>query len=586
MAKSKRDKRASPQPGDRVSRSLMEIQELFQTGRAQEGLAQCNELLASTPNHPIALYLKGSLLLQLNDPRSAAAVLQQVTLLQPDDEKAYTYLAIALQAMGDLEQAAKACGLAILANPDFAQAHTTLGDIHFHAERFELAAAAQATAVRLDDGLAIAHHRLGNALRQLARPQEAVGHFERARKLAPNYWGTGLNLGAVYRATGRREAAVEAYERAYEVEPRDAGVLHNMGDVLQELGRADEAARFYREELALEGRSARALFGLTETQAISADGPERATIEELLEKGEGTPRDTAMLHMALGYLLHSVGEYDAAFEQFSSGNQQSASTRRYDHDMRQQELERQKRTFTEIFLRDRKGWGAPSEVPVFIVGMPRSGKSMVERILMTDPHVHGAGERRQPVDLLRIIAQRIGAKQAFPECLLSATAADVVREGRSFLADLQLSAPEANAIVDTAYSNVSALGMIGLILPNARIIHCVRDPVETGLACFMKFFDRSNGFDLDLADVGKHIQYHSAFMTHWQAVLPNPWLEVRFENLISDRKGTVEQLNEFLGIKATAGDDGDFPIRGAIADVDRYDKFLGPLIDVLDTQKR
>ena len=200
---------------------------------------------------------------------------------------------------------------------------------------------------------------------------------------------------------------------------------------------------------------------------------------------------------------------------------------------------------------------------------------------MSDAITHGAGERIQPANLARSIHLRLGARIAYPECTYEMKPADVVREGRAYLAELAQAAPEAKTIVETMSGNISVMGMIGLMLPNARIVHCIRDPIEIGLACYLKYFPISNDFSVDLADIGRHIQFYGALMDHWRSVLPNPWLEVRFEDLMGDRDGTVERLNKFLNIEATGGDLESTLLRGRAVKVADYEPYLGPLVEAL-----
>ena len=275
------------------------------------------------------LYLKGYAALRGNDIPAAADLFSQVTQLLPDNEKAYTYLAIALLAMDEPEKAAEACGAAIRLQPKFVNPHVTLGDIHYRAERFEQAAASYSMAVQLDNDLLLAHYGLGNALRQLERFGDAALHYERASEIDPKYWRAPLSLAGVRRNMGRREAAIEAYEKAYATEQKNPALLHAFGDVLQELDRVDEASRYYREELSINHDSARALFALTTVHAISPHDNEHSAIEKLLENDEPSNSNAVLLHFALGNLLHEAGDFEGAFnssERAMSGRRLGSTT--------------------------------------------------------------------------------------------------------------------------------------------------------------------------------------------------------------------------------------------------------------------
>ena len=208
---------------------------------------------------------------------------------------------------------------------------------------------------------------------------------------------------------------------------------------------------------------------------------------------------------------------------------------------------------------------------------------------MLDTSVHGTGERREPLRFAKELPHRLGVQTQYPECMRDMSAGDALKEGNLFIDDIKKLAPpekhDAKHIVDTIPNNIAALGLIGMIAPNAPIIHCVREPVENGLACYFKRFMTGQPFAVELAKIGQFYRYYEALMDHWRAVLPNPWLEVRFENLIGNYQGTGKTILDFLNLQANhaalrqlPSPEGPVLTKAAVAS---YENFLGPLCEAL-----
>jgi hypothetical protein len=186
-------------------------------------------------------------------------------------------------------------------------------------------------------------------------------------------------------------------------------------------------------------------------------------------------------------------------------------------------------------LAARAGQGDPSTVPLFIVGMPRSGTTLVEQILASHHSVFGAGERTELLRTVgRISAQQIGAT-SFPEAVWTMSVEALHQVGADYVAALQPLAPDASRIVDKMPANFACVGLIRLILPNAKIIHVSRNPVDTCLSCFSKLFSGEQPFSYDLAELGRYYHGYKDLMAHWRAVLPpGVMLEVEYESLVRD----------------------------------------------------
>lgn len=306
-----------------------------------------------------------------------------------------------------------------------------------------------------------------------------------------------------------------------------------------------------------------------------------------------------MLHFSLGKVRDDLGEYTRAFEHYLEANRLKRAGIEYDE-------ARQARFFRDFirycnaeFLRAHAGTGAASELPVFIVGMSRSGTTLVEQILGSHPEVHGAGELHFLRRCLRVELGPTDSDDELPARLASLDAAGLRRVGERYAAALAELAPAARRITDKLPGNMALVGLIHLTLPRARIIHCVREPLDTCVSCFSKLFTTGHAFSYDLRELGRFYRLYQELMHHWQTVLPlGRMLEVRYEDVVADMEGQARRLLEFCGLPWNAAclrfHENRRTVRtaslaqvrqpiysGSVGRWRRYEKYLAPLQEAL-----
>ncbi|MCR4299784.1 MAG: sulfotransferase, partial [Gallionella sp.] len=283
-----------------------------------------------------------------------------------------------------------------------------------------------------------------------------------------------------------------------------------------------------------------------------------------------------------------------AFPHFLEGNKLKRATLDYDPDETARRIDSIMRNF-DMATMDRLRGGDPSHLPVFILGMPRSGTTLVEQIISSYPGVHGAGELSD----LEAIMRRNVAGAAFPDNLPSLDQARLAAWGADYVAGLQRRAPDARRITDKMPANFFAVGLIHLMLPNAKIIHVKRDPVDTCLSCFFQLFRNGQEFTYDLAELGRYYADYARLMEHWRKVLPEgAFLDVRYEDIVADQEAQSRRLVGYCGLEWNDAcldfDKNRRAVRTASmtqvrqpiyrSSVERwrnYEKFLGPLFDTL-----
>ena len=465
---------------------------------------------------------------------------------------------------GRLDQAEAAYRGVLAAQPDHADALVKLGNVLVKRERFDAASAAYRRAIELAPGVFAAHNNLGGALQKQRCYSEAVDAHQRAIELDPDHPGAHRNLGVAYKALGRFAEAASEFQRAIELDPNFAAAYQNLRDV----------------------------------RDGAASDVDVGAMETLLRSPSTSQDDRIRTHFALGAAHEELGDFDRAFDHFANGNALKAKAVNYRPENTERAIARAIDCFDGETLRRTAGAGYRSDVPVFVVGLPRSGTSLVEQILASHPDVFGAGELNYVERLVRGAPQRLDMEKGFPD--YAADAGDDLWRllGESYVAAVEEDAPAAARIVDKLPGNYQFLGAIRAMLPEARIIHCLRGPLDTCVSCFTTYFVRGQGFTYDLANLGAHYRLYGRLMDHWRSVLPGTILEVRYEDVVSDLEASARRMVDFCGLEWNPAclrfHETERPVATASATQvrrpiyttsvgrwRRFEKHLRPLIDAL-----
>jgi len=403
-------------------------------------------------------------------------------------------------------------------------------------------------AIKARPDYAAAHNNLANLLKDLGRLDAAVDAYRAAIALDQGYVAAHYNLSVALVALGRLDAAEAACRRALELAPRHAPAHNNLGNVERFRGRLDAAIASFRAAIAIDPDYAAAHCNLAELLPACAGDAAFDRLERLRDRPNLPPHERISLDFALGRMYDAVGEADRAFAAYRSGNHLRAREaarlgRGFDAAEHRRRTDKLIETFSaDLFERlAESGSDSADETPLFIVGMPRSGTTLVEQILASHPAIHGAGE-------LAEIDRLIATLDGYPE--VGATLDPAARRtlGADYLEALRKHSATAARITDKLPLNLFNLGFIALVLPGARVIHCRRDPRDTCLSCFTHDFGPGNEFSDDLADLAAfHGDYHR-LGEHWRATLPLPMIEVRYEDLVADLEAESRRLIAFLGL--------------------------------------
>jgi tetratricopeptide (TPR) repeat protein len=393
-------------------------------------------------------------------------------------------------------------------------------------------------------------HLLGVIAYQTGRPELAVDLIRKAIAISPREASLRSNLGNVLLQRGRLDEAVAYYRKAIELKPDLAEAHNGLGNALRELGQLDEAQRAYQRALELAPRTGLYYRYLFYTRRVVAGDLGLAAAEKLAEDMTSLPiEDQRELHFALGKAYEDLDQRERSFRHFLEGNALKRREFVYSEPETLGFLNRIRTVFTADLMHSKRDLGNPSTVPIFIVGMPRSGTTLVEQILASHPKIFGAGELeefRKAVHSLRVSNGAL----SFPEGVPALSAQQLRQLGTSYLDAVGSTASRAERVTDKLPENLSYVGLIHLALPNARIIHMRRDPVDTCLSCFSQLFDGDQPYCYDLGELGRYYRAYETLMEHWRQVLPaGVMLEVQYEEVVADIEGQARRMIAYCGLE-------------------------------------
>lgn len=511
---------------------------LLAQGRAVEAVAPLERALALAPNDVEAIDSMGNALQALHRPGDAVAWHERAIALNPGHAAAHNGLGNALSALARFEEACGAFRRALAIDSDLADARVNLGKALLARGSHEAAIAEFETALARNPRDASARNDLAGALLRLGRDDEAIAQYRKAIALEPGWAALHSNLGNALHASGRHNEAIHHYLRAIALDPGSATAHSNLGTTLRELGRLDESRRAFAAAVTFAPDSPLFHLNLARARRFTADDPQLGALEAMVAKG-GAPAEA---YFGLAKAHADLGRYKSSLAHLRVANALKRGEIVYDEARTLRRFERIRAAFTPALMHAQEGVGDPSSLPIFILGMPRSGTTLVEQIVASHPQVHGAGE-------LAELTASVAAWPAFPDGLRDAESADFRALGERYVAALQRRAPAAPHITDKTPSHFLFVGLIRLALPNACIIHVRRDPRDTCLSCFATLFTAGQPYAYDLAELGRYYRAYDALMAHWRNLLPeSAMLEVRYEDVVADVGGEARRIIAYCGL--------------------------------------
>jgi tetratricopeptide (TPR) repeat protein len=489
---------------------------LQQLGRHDEAVKQFLKALTINQGYAEAHNNLGNALQSLKKPQEAIQEYRQALVLRPNFFEAHNGLASALTTLNLYTEAIKHCEMALAIAPNSPEAH-----INF-----------------------------ANALGAADRPQDALAHYQKAIASDPFNPEPYTRASFAFYRLGKIQDAVTACEKALAMKPDHAGALAQLGTSLRALGRMDEATQYYEKAIAGMPSEVGIYHSLVNSKRMTVDDQHFIAVKKLADKIDTFDTENQIsLHFALGKAFDDVNDHQRSFQHFLKGNAlKRQEFVEYNEVESLARFERISSTFSSEMLQERKNFGDPSNVPIFIVGMPRSGSTLVEQVLASHPSIFGAGELREFGNLANKIVGSDGS--AFPEAAAFMSSEQVRTLGAQYVNSIQSLAPGAQKITDKMPSNFLNVGLIHLALPNARIIHTRRDLRDIAMSCFSTLFAVGQAHTYDLAELGRYLRAYEKIMEHWRKVLPKGiMIEVEYEKMVGNLEAEARLIIEHCGLQ-------------------------------------
>ena len=410
---------------------------------------------------------------------------------------------------------------------------------------------------------------------------EAYTHYKRAYELAPDNVEVLLGYGKAASFVGRNREANETLARACELEPgnREAVIaraaafvrggqadrsiplydnlieggeigekpMRSYGRALLELGRQDEGKEWLRRSISRNPNFPVPYYDLALIGDLDPDSTEFRTAREMADDAGVSQSDRCLLHFAIATSYEKFGNYDRAFDHYLSAN--ALKNVIFDPRIHTQEVNGIIAQYNDAFLRRLDHAGDQSERPVFIVGMPRSGTSLIEQILASHRDVHGAGELGDFTFFVNELPKRLGSEERYPFCVGELGPDTIGEFARAYMTTLDRLAPGTARVVDKMPKNFFHLGLIAAVFPRARFIHTTRDPMDTCLSIYRLNFAGYHGYAYDLLNLGFYYRQYEKLMDYWHTLLGDRILHVPYEKVVDDTETWSRKILDFCGLE-------------------------------------
>jgi tetratricopeptide (TPR) repeat protein len=549
----------------------------YQEGDLQQAQDDCQRILRKQ-QRPDAILILAKIAHEQSEFQVAVERYQQFLRIIPNHEQTHFNLGLVLEELGHTGRAIGHYNKSIAITANNAAVHSRLADACCKLQRWTEAIKAYQQVFALQNEDVGTMIKLGSAFSAVQLFAESVQLYERALEIQPDNALVHRHLGASLQRMGQIEKSINCFEQAIRLRPDYVKARINLARALSQLGKAEEALVPLEEAIDLEKDNGEAHIQLASTfrqlgqtelaverleqfltnrpaygeayYQISMIRPKReliSVVEKLLSNG--CPKvDTIYCHFALGNLFNNSKSFDQAFSHFLMANALQRETFTYHAGDTRQVVDRLIKVYCKDFFQSKRQFGSASRLPVFILGMPRSGTTLIEQILSSHALVHGAGETETFPELNRSIAQQLEYARPSPECMSLMDGKMVEECSARYLRRWALHCPTAARITDKFPHNFLEIGLIKTLFPDARIIHCQRNPLDNCTSLFFHCFTTFKA-SFELTELGQYYLQYQRLMSHWQQLFPGEIFTMQYEDLVLDQERVSKQLIEYIGLE-------------------------------------
>ncbi len=445
-----------------------------------------------------------------------------------------------LQRSGNFVEAERFYQMVLQRSPDMPEANNLLGTIAMEAADFTTATELLEKAVIGLPKDPTIRHNLASALVSLNEHHAAITHLRKALDTKPGQVESLALMATCYNRISRSSDALPFAEKALRMDPHNANALTARAEALISLGRMTEAETALKETIASKIAVPRSYQSLSSTRKYSAQSPELAAVRREISEGSYPDKELPALHFAAAKMCNDSKLYDEAMVHYLKAKESSAKA--FDINAYEKRVDQLISLFNPFFFSTRKNFGNPSQKPIFIVGMPRSGTTLTEQIISSHALVAGAGELPEMPAIARALGDNPRMAQRFFANVTSMSDVESKNHAQHYLKFIARTSHTAQRITDKMPHNFEHVGLISLLFPNATIIHCKRDAIDNCVSCYMNAFSEAHSYNTDLAKLGRYYRAYNKLMAHWHKVLPGRIFDNQYETLVANQEEQSRKL--------------------------------------------
>ena len=516
-------------------------------GKVDQAIRQCRQGVDVAPNAIAGWIRLGRLFLMTGKGEQALKAFSQADDVSPDHPHVAAGIAESKAMTGDLAGAEAAFSQALSLAPGEPDLIISLARVQDARGQAQTAEKTLREACAAHPGAIPLWQSLGRALRAWDRIEEASDACNEAQEHHPNSVEIKIQRAQLAYELRDLETAQALLTKLAKAYPNDVNIQNDLAQVLASLGQEAEAQALLRNLTEREP-----LFGqpwLNLARAKRYEDPQDGEIQRMraaLKRRQPQPSQAAYVHFALGKALDDCQAYDDAFSHYQKANAIFRDQLAFDSKALEAHIDRLIDAFTPDLMSQLKGQGNPSATPLMIVGMPRSGTTLLEQVLCAHPDIETAGELRTLAQAAKGLTE--SGEKPWPECIAEIAPDLLADQAEGYLAALSARSGAAAKVVDKMPQNFLHLGLAALLFPNTVIVHCVRDPLDTCLSNFFQVFPAGIDFAYKLSDLGHYYRNYQRLMTHWSSLLGPQLLTVYYEELVSNPEGVLRPLLQSLGV--------------------------------------
>ena len=512
-------------------------------GRAPQARLELRRVLEQAPHHHLAWLAYGDVLVDLGQYADARVAFDRARLADPHRQLVEQGTAAFLA--DDREGSERIMRKILQEDASHVAALCGLASLSLAADKAKDAERLFRHALKQSEHFPPAWRGMGKALAVLGHLQEADDAARRLIKIEPENPQNWIALASVSTRLLRNEQALESYELAARLRPEEAQLRMSIGHVHKTLGRRNDSEAAYKAALAIDPTIAEAYWSLADLKNYTFDDAEIAAMQHLLRNEKTHRSSAAQLHFALGKAHEQRRQYTESFEHYARGNDIRRVDAPFDVEHFERRTSRIRAFFDGAFFADRAGSGDPDPAPIFIVGLPRSGSTLVEQILASHSGVEGTMELPNIITITHQFDDMLASRDGYPEQIGGAPAGLLRALGSRYLEETALLRTGRKHFTDKLPNNFSHIGLIHAILPNATIIDARRHPMDCCFSTYKQHFAEGQTFSYSLDDLGRYYRCYLSLMDHWDAVLPGKVLHLQYEELVRDPEANIRRLLDF-----------------------------------------